>query len=375
MNEDFFNYRQRENIRAICFALALIMLFVGFAWCAIRTESLKRQLEQKPNSTAPGKTDSVTADTLVVSNAEKEQDRLYPMPANLSFTTVTLASNDTSYRATVRIQATILPVDASNKSVDWTVAWSGTATRKAENVNDYVEAVPVADGSCIADVTCKKPFGNDAIIITVTTRDGNKTATCTARYLGHPTQISINTGEITVGHDSQWNTTLGAVFSEKSYTFGIDLNNEFESIPSSFSPSYTLDMTAHGAVLTEKKLYDTSGALSSTTEESHTPSICVTDATTYAQVQLMNSLYHPISVKIVDGKLVVEIGESPSTYTAETGSRTGRVTEAFKAYEDGKPLYFTITVTETTTGIKASINLAIYSSVSEVQLTPTEIGF
>lgn len=165
MNEDFFNYRQRENIRAICFALALIMLFVGFAWCTIRTESLKRQLEQKPNSTAPGKTDSVTTDTLVVSNAEKEQDRLYPMPANLSFTTVTLASNDTSYRATVRIQATILPADASNKSVDWTVAWSGTATRKAENVNDYVEAVPVADGSCIADVTCKKPFGNDAIII------------------------------------------------------------------------------------------------------------------------------------------------------------------------------------------------------------------
>lgn len=375
MNEDFFNYRQRENIRAICFALALIMLFVGFAWCAIRTESLKRQLEQKPNSTAPGKTDSVTADTLVVSNAEKEQDRLYPMPANLSFTTVTLASNDTSYRATVRIQATILPADASNKSVDWTVAWSGTATRKAENVNDYVEAVPVADGSCIVDVTCKKPFGNDAIIITVTTRDGSKTATCTARYLGHPTQISINTGDITVGHDSQWNTTLGAVFSEKSYTFGIDLNNEFGSIPGSFSPSYTLDMTAHGAILTEKKLYDTSGVLSSTTEETHTPSICVTDASTYAQVQLMNSLYHPISVKIVDGMLVVEIGESPSTYTAETGSRTERVTEAFKAYEDGKPLYFTITVTETTTGIKASINLAIYSSVSEVQLTPTEIGF
>ena len=356
MNEDFFNYRQRENIRAICFALALIMLFVGFAWCAIRTESLKRQLEQKPNSTAPGKTDSVTTDTLIVSNAEKEQDRLYPMPANLSFTTVTLASNDTSYRATVRIQATILPADASNKSVDWTVAWSGTATRKAENVNDYVEAVPVADGSCIADVTCKKPFGNDAIIITVTTRDGSKTATCTARYLGHPTQISINTGEITVGHDSQWNTTLGAVFSEKNYTFGIDLNNEFGSIPSSFSPSYTLDMTAHGAVLTEKKLYDTSGVVSSTTEETHTPSICVTDASTYAQVQLMNSLYHPISAKIVDGKLVVEIGESPSTYTAETGSRTGRVTEAFKAYEDGKPLYFTITVTETTTGIKPSIS-------------------
>lgn len=375
MNEDFFNYRQRENIRTVCFALALIMLFVGFAWCAIRTESLKRHLEQKPNSTAPGKTDSVTADTLVVSNAEKEQDRLYPMPANLSFTTVTLASNDTSYRATVRIQATILPADASNKSVDWTVAWSGTATRKAENVNDYVEAVPVADGSCLVDVTCKKPFGNDAIIITVTTRDGSKTATCTARYLGHPTQISINTGEITVGHDSQWNTTLGAVFSEKSYTFGIDLNNEFGSIPGSFSPSYTLDMTAHGAVLTEKKLYDTSGVLSSTSEETHTPSICVTDASTYAQVQLMNSLYHPISVKIVDGMLVVEIGESPSTYTAETGSRTERVTEAFKAYEDGKPLYFTITVTETTTGIKASINLAIYSSVSEVQLTPTEIGF
>ena len=86
MNEDFFNYRQRENIRAICFALALIMLFVGFAWCAIRTESLKRQLEQKPNSTAPGKTDSVTADTLVVSNAEKEQDRLYPMPARNAYT-------------------------------------------------------------------------------------------------------------------------------------------------------------------------------------------------------------------------------------------------------------------------------------------------
>ena len=136
-------------------------------------------------------------------------------------------------------------------------------------------------------------------------------------------------------------------------------------------------MTAHGSIVTEKKVYDSTGTLTATTEGTYSPVVSKVDDTgkVRAQIQVLNQVFFPIKAVMEDGKLTVSLGTSPSTYTASTANPSGRAEESYKAYLDEKPLYFTITVTETQTGISASINLAVYASVSEVQLTPTEIGF
>lgn len=381
MNQEYSHAHHAETVRWICVFVAIILLFVGFAWCAIqilRLQELKdRSLTQVGSGQEQNANDEGTFDTLIVDETVADGETVFPMPQAMSFTTLLASETNTTHTATVRIQATVLPKDASNKAVDWTVEWGDGASLRGQNVGDYVEVVPTSDGSTVADVICKKPFGNDTILIKVTTRDSGKSATCTARYLGHPTVMTIDTSGITVGYDSKWDTTLGAVFTDNEYQFSIALDNEFGCVPDSFTPSFTLSMTAHGSIVTEKKVYDSTGTLTATTEGTYSPVVSKVDDSgkVRAQIQVLNQVFFPIKAVMEDGKLTVSLGASPSTYTASTANPSVRAEESFKAYLDEKPLYFTITVTETQTGISASINLAVYASVSEVQLTPTEIGF
>ncbi len=82
------------------------------------------------------------------------------------------------------LTATVLPTTASNREVDYTVKWDKYAERINEPVSDYLTVVPTSDGGTVAKVRCYKDFGNDKIIITVKTRDGGFTDTCTCTFQG-----------------------------------------------------------------------------------------------------------------------------------------------------------------------------------------------
>lgn len=90
------------------------------------------------------------------------------------------AMAETAYLLT----ATITPESATNKAVDWSVAFVNPASEWAtgKTVTDYVTVTPTADGALTANVECKKAFG-EQIKVTVTSRNNAEaTAECTVDY-------------------------------------------------------------------------------------------------------------------------------------------------------------------------------------------------
>lgn len=98
----------------------------------------------------------------------------------LSSTATTAADGTTSKTLT----ATITPADATNKKVDWSVAFKSASSTwaKGKTVTDYVTVTPTSDGALTATVACKKAFG-EQIIITVKSREVSEiSATATVDY-------------------------------------------------------------------------------------------------------------------------------------------------------------------------------------------------
>lgn len=105
---------------------------------------------------------------------------------------------ETAYTLT----ATVYPVSASDKTVDWTIAWANAESTWAtgKTVTDYVTAQAQADGSTVCIVSCLQAFG-EQIEVTVTARaNENATATCTLDYVKRivnaPTRFSIKNNEL-----------------------------------------------------------------------------------------------------------------------------------------------------------------------------------
>lgn len=108
---------------------------------------------------------------------ELDQRAVNPMPAELNFSALNLADNSLS----VNIEATILPLTAINRTVDWTLSWENENSEFAtqNNLSDYVTVTPSSDGSLQANVTCKKAF-EETIILKCTSRS-NPTIFTTAK--------------------------------------------------------------------------------------------------------------------------------------------------------------------------------------------------
>ena len=87
---------------------------------------------------------------------------------------------DTAYTLT----ATIMPDNAANKAVDWSVSFVNPASAWAsgKSVSDYVTVTPTSDGALTANVECLQAFG-EQIKVSVTSRENAKaTASCTVDY-------------------------------------------------------------------------------------------------------------------------------------------------------------------------------------------------
>ena len=83
-----------------------------------------------------------------------------------------------------QITATVMPEDAPDKSVDWSIAWDNPL--EGQTVTDYITVTPSADGSNTATVTAHKGFDGARAIITATTRVGGFKAYCYVVYDGAP---------------------------------------------------------------------------------------------------------------------------------------------------------------------------------------------
>lgn len=107
-----------------------------------------------------------------------DERETHDMPKTLTVNAAALTEGKT---VSVKLTATVKPENALNQEVDFSHAWAEGAARAQEPVTDYIEVTPESDGSRNVTVTCKKSFKGDTVNLTVTTREGEFTATCAIR--------------------------------------------------------------------------------------------------------------------------------------------------------------------------------------------------
>lgn len=98
----------------------------------------------------------------------------------------------------ITLTATVKPVTADNKTVDWSVSFvdASSAWATGKTVTDYITVTPQSDGSTTATVQCLKDFGAQ-IKVTVTSRENaGAKAECTVDFAKRLTGI---TGKISGG--------------------------------------------------------------------------------------------------------------------------------------------------------------------------------
>ena len=83
-----------------------------------------------------------------------------------------------------RITATILPENATNKNVDWSIEWVNPSSTWAtgEVVTDYATITPISEGALVADLECLQAFGEQVKVSVTSRANSEKFATCTFDY-------------------------------------------------------------------------------------------------------------------------------------------------------------------------------------------------
>ena len=82
------------------------------------------------------------------------------------------------------LTATVTPSNATDKTVDWTVAWVNASSSWAngKTVTDYVTVTPTSDGALTATVECLQAFGEQIKVTVVSRANDSAKAEATVDY-------------------------------------------------------------------------------------------------------------------------------------------------------------------------------------------------
>ena len=257
---------------------------------------------------------------------------------------------------TQKITATVLPATATNKKVDWSVAWADSSN--TANVANYVTVTPDSDGSTSATVTCKAAFTGN-IVITATTRQNGYTADCIVSYVGVPANIEIITN-LTPASDG-YHVAVG-----NTYTFGTELSNPFGEVGNAYK---TLEVSVQGVgqiKVASKEVYVSSGNTK-----------WYDDLAEIIDINSIASKFIDASIA-TDGTVTVNVKKSIESYYASMeridSGRTQYYQDCFREYVTN--CYFKIVLTEPKSGVSTSFNLVLdENAVTGVSLASTEMFF
>ena len=238
-NNELYEHKRSDTVKWVLTLFAFILVGVMLAGVILGWFDKKEE---------PPAEEEQTEQAAIVDGEGNamDEDIVYPMPEKMSFSAAAFAqplaqfgepsgTTVTSPQSVdVRIEAYVYPESAANKEVDFSVAWGNAPTHGSEQVSNYLTVAPDSDGSTTATVSCKKSFGDDTIIITVTTREGGYTATCTVTFTGIASGIEITSSTATKKSTSERGEyyELG---TSKTYTFNIGLTNAFNDAAGNLS--------------------------------------------------------------------------------------------------------------------------------------------
>ena len=240
MSNELYEHKRSDTIKWVLTLLAFILVGVMLAGIILGWfEKSSSAEEQEQAAVIDGEGNAMDAGTL------------YRMPEKMTFTTagsgIPLAQfgdpegTTSTARAEVRIEAYVVPENANNREVDFSVAWDEGAQRSAEPVTDYVTITPETDGSRVATVVCIKGFGDDIILITVTTRDGGFQATCTVTFEGAPSSLKFMYNDTEYSSSSEITVQANAEYSVK-----LKLVGEFGEVGEKFGDFEVVSVTMQG---------------------------------------------------------------------------------------------------------------------------------
>ena len=380
MSNELYEHKRSDAVKWVLTLLAFILVGVMLAGIILgwfeKDDAEEEQTEQAAVIDGDG-------------NA-MDEDIVYPMPELMSFSATALAevqtvmstANTVSERSVeVQIEAYVTPENATNREVDFSVAWGDGAQRSAEPVTNYVTVTPQSDGSRIATVACKQGFGDDTILITVTTRDGGFQATCTVTFEGAPNSLKFmyNNTEYT-------STSEITVQANAEYSIGLELVGEFGEVGEKFGDFEVVSVTMQGKFNATRKGINNGSTLYEDTividlENPYYYAYDIATGGNGSQVTFDASQF--IVCSIEGDTLKVRAIRSETSFSYPTTSpRTGtRVTYESPYYDPrggGEPsdCRMCVLVKDTVSGVQGLLYIDIEgTAVSGVSLSQTEMEF
>ena len=389
-NNELYEHKRSDTVKWVLTLFAFILVGVMLAGVILGWFDKKEEPPAEEEQT----------EQVAVMDCEgnaMDEDTIYPMPEKMSFSAAAFAqplaqfgepsgTTVTSPQSVdVRIEAYVYPESAANKAVDFSVAWGNAPTHGSESITDYLTVTPDSDGSTTATVSCKKSFGDDTIIITVTTREGGYTATCTVSFTGIASGI-----EITSSTATKKSTSARGEYYElgtsKTYTFNIGLTNAFNDAAGNLSVT---EIGCEGNMYFGNGSYNDGGYINFTDMVQKSIGEFADDFITSATISgntltvktgskiLENyySSYGPDEYFITDiyyDRYVVEMNDD---WSIKDSSDTFRNQNAKSNAQNIGSCYFYVTVKDSISGLTETVRLWLVSSVSGVSLSQTELEF
>lgn len=276
-----------------------------------------------------------------------------------------LALNAVKQGVTKTLQATILPVGSSEQFVDWSIAWKDDATKKNENVTDYVEIYQEEVGSCIIDVTCKKSFGSDKIIITVTTRQGGFKANCTVSFVGYIDGLDIDLSNYTISDG------FVQLPKNSTITLPISISNFFNSTQKNLVASVAGNGTFVVDDYRERPQGDGDGIKAGWIGNKRTFNV-----SSYVSDFVLASVSGDNLVLTTKKTIAEYCGRVESTNMGQAVT-TGATTVYYhdKYFSGGGDASFTVTVRDTLSGVSKSFRMKIVLKATSVVVDLNSITF
>ena len=389
-NNELYEHKRSDTVKWVLTLFAFILVGVMLAGVILGWFDKKEE---------PPAEEEQTEQAAIVDGEGNamDEDIVYPMPEKMSFSAAAFAqplaqfgepsgTTVTSPQSVdVRIEAYVYPESAANKEVDFSVAWGNAPTHGSEQVSNYLTVAPDSDGSTTATVSCKKSFGDDTIIITVTTREGGYTATCTVTFTGIASGIEITSSTATKKSTSERGEyyELG---TSKTYTFNIGLTNAFNDAAGNLSVT---EIGGEGNMYFGNGSYNDGGYINFTDMVQKSIGEFADDFITSATISgntltvktgskiLENyySSYGPDEYFITDiyyDRYVVEMNDD---WSIKDSSDTFRNQNAKSNAQNIGSCYFYVTVKDSISGLTETVRLWLVSSVNGVALSQTELEF
>ena len=267
------------------------------------------------------------------------------------------------------ITATVKPDEATNKKVNWSLAFANAESTwaKGKSISDYVTVSVSGTTNSVAVLSCLKAFGEQILLTATSDDDSTKTAVCTVDYAQKITNASLSFGSLTLEN----NGTLSPKFQIAENMTGaggkaaLSYVSDVYTIADTFTVTYDVDYENISQVGTMRGLYSFKSIsnLSSMLEAGK-------------EIFFDLSFFENIGTRILIGRQTVYIGNNSTPY-----SDTVLIGEFFDDHNQGDG---DITITAT---IKGNYSSFIYTgtisfndytnggttSVSDVSLNPDNI--